>query len=53
MTKLYTVKEIAEYLNIHRETVRVWRINGMPCIKIGRNVRFDINEVNKWLRGNK
>lgn len=50
MEKLLTVKEIAEYLRLSRETVlRKARKGEMPAIKIGRRFRFVKEQIDDWL----
>ena len=45
-----TTKELCEYLKISRHTVLVWtKEKGMPFRKIGRNWRFKISEIEKWM----
>ena len=47
------MKEVCTYLGISRDTVMNW-INkeGMPAHKKGRLWRFDINEVDEWMKTN-
>lgn len=47
--KLWTVVEIAEYLRVEPRTVYVWvREKGMPTRKAGDELRFDLDEVERW-----
>lgn len=50
-TKWLTLIEICEYLKVSRETVLNW-INkkNMPAHKVGRLWRFDISEVDEWIK---
>ncbi len=50
-SNLLTVKEVAEYLNIHEQTVydRV-KEGAIPHIRIGGSVRFDLEEVIEFHR---
>ena len=43
--------ELAEKLNISVPMVDKLMREGMPRIKIGKSVRFDYDEVVKWLKG--
>lgn len=45
--KLYTTKELAEYLNVHVATVRNWENTGkiVPIKKPGEYKKFDIEKV--------
>lgn len=51
--KWISMKEVCEYLHISRDTVISW-INkeGMPAHKKGRLWRFDVNEVDEWMKTN-
>ena len=50
MTKLFSPQELSEVLNISTETVYAWTSQKrIPYIKMGRLVRFNMDEVNKWL----
>jgi excisionase family DNA binding protein len=46
----FTEKELCEWLRVSRSKVMSLRKEGMPFIKIGKSVRFDKEEVEKWLR---
>lgn len=50
-SKWLTLIEICEYLKVSRETVLNW-INkkNMPAHKVGRLWRFDIAEVDEWIK---
>ena len=49
---LWTVEDVAVYLRLNPETVRVMARRGeLPCVKVGRRVwRFKISEVKEWLK---
>lgn len=51
--KWLSMNEICEYLHISRDTVKNW-INkeGMPAHQKGRLWRFDVNEVDEWMKNN-
>jgi excisionase family DNA binding protein len=50
MTKLLSPQELSVALNISIETVYAWTSQKrIPYIKMGRLVRFNADEVNKWL----
>lgn len=42
-------KEVAEYLKVHPNTVDRMVKKGMPALKFGGVVRFDLDAVIKWL----
>ena len=48
---LMSSKEIAPYLGItHPKTVERWvREKGVPCVRVGRNLRFRLGDVLRWL----
>lgn len=50
-SKWMTIVEIAEYLKVSRETILNW-INkkNMPAHKAGKLWRFDMNEVDDWIK---
>ena len=52
MEKRYLgIKEMAEYIGIHEGTLRVWTCHKkIPYVKIGRLVKFDLREIENWLK---
>lgn len=50
-SKWFTLVEICDYLKVSRETVLNW-INrkNMPAHKAGRLWRFDVTEVDEWIK---
>lgn len=47
---LWTVNDVAFYLNINPETVRVMvRKGALPARKIGRQIRFQMEDVKDWV----
>ncbi len=50
--QLLTPDEVAEILRVARKTVVVMaRDERIPCIRIGRFVRFDAAEIDRWIDG--
>ena len=48
--QLLTADDVAEMLQIARKTVVVMaREQRIPCIRIGRFVRFDPAEIDRWI----
>jgi excisionase family DNA binding protein len=48
--RIITVAEIAEYLNVHRNTI--YRLVGkgqIPSFRIGIDYRFDRDVIDKWM----
>ena len=52
---LLSVKEVAELLQVSVRTIYDWRYQGLgpPAIMIGRLVRFEPNEIDRWLASQK
>jgi len=48
--RLLDAKEIAERLGVPESWVRESARSGaMPCVRLGRYIRFDLGDVEKWL----
>jgi excisionase family DNA binding protein len=51
---LLTPEEVAAMLRVARKTVVVMaRENKLPCIRIGRFVRFDRQQIARWIDDNR
>jgi len=47
----YSLEEIAEHLGVSKDTVHRWiRNREMPAHKVGRLWKFDVAEVNDWVK---
>jgi excisionase family DNA binding protein len=46
-------KELVEYLKVHSNTVYRYIKDGMPCYRIGKDYRFELEEVKEWLKNRK
>ncbi len=47
-------EDVAEILNVSRKTVVVMaREARIPCIRVGRLIRFDPNEISRWIGKNR
>ncbi len=49
---LLTPEQTAEKLTVRTDTLAVWRCTGrykLPFLKVGRNVRYRLSDVNAWL----
>ena len=54
MKKLISIKELSEHLGIPVESIYSWTaMKVIPFYKIGRLVRFDEAEIDKWLEQKK
>ena len=50
MERLYTIDQLAEYLQVKKSTIRDWCHTGfVPFVKVGRLVRFREGDILKWL----
>lgn len=52
MKKYITTKELAKMLQVAEITIFRWRQRGLPHIKVGRSIRYDFDEVMKWIEKN-
>lgn len=43
-------QQACEYLGITNNTLDSWIKKGLPAIRIGKTVRFDKTEINRWLQ---
>ena len=50
--KWYSMDEVAEHLGISRDTLLQHVKKGLPAYKFGGKWRFDINEVDQWIKEN-
>ena len=49
-----SLDEITRHLGVSRDTVYRWIENkGMPAHKLGRLWKFQVSEVNEWVRAGK
>lgn len=51
--KFLTIEDVSEMLQVTRTTVYNLKKQGMPFIKLGKNIRFDQEEVVDWVRSNR
>jgi hypothetical protein len=49
--KLYSIQDLADFLQISATTAQKYKNEGLPCIQYGRKVVFDADEVLSWLKG--
>ncbi len=51
--KWLSMKELCDYLHVSRDTVKKWITKEkMPAHQKGRLWRFDVNEVDEWMKNN-
>ena len=49
--ELLNSAQVAEWLNVKESTIRKWTHYGfIPHVKLGRCVRFQESEIEKWLQ---
>ena len=49
-----SVDEIAEHLGIKKDTVYKWvKTRQMPVHKVGRLLKFQVKEIDQWVRDGK
>jgi len=51
--KFLTIEEVAEMLQVTRTTIYNLKKKGLPFIKLGKNIRFEQDEVVEWIKGNR
>ena len=51
MEPLWTTRQLAEFLNVTKETIDIWRYrgDGPPYLKLSRQVRYQPSAVYAWL----
>jgi len=50
----HSLEEMAEYLGVSQDTIHCWiRTKNMPAHKVGRLWKFDVSEVNVWVKSGK
>lgn len=50
MKQLYTNKDLQEFFQVGRHTLLNWREKGLPFVKIGGTIRYDLDEVKGWVK---
>lgn len=50
LKRLLTQEQVMERLQISRVTLWRLRKQGLPVVQVGRAIRFDAQEVSKWLK---
>ena len=51
--KFLTIDDVSEMLQVTRSTVYNLKKRGLPYIKLGKNIRFDQQEVIEWVKANR
>ncbi|MGE0821734.1 MAG: excisionase family DNA-binding protein [Candidatus Binatia bacterium] len=50
MQNLLTAVELKDTLKVSLPAIRKWTREGMPCLRFGRLVRFDLEAVLAWMK---
>jgi excisionase family DNA binding protein len=50
--KFLTIEDVADMLQVTRTTVYNLKKKGLPFIKIGKNIRFNQEDVINWVMDN-
>jgi excisionase family DNA binding protein len=49
--RLLDLEQVAQFLGVSKQTVYSWvQQDRIPVVRIDRRLRFDIVEIDKWLR---
>lgn len=50
-----SIEELSEYLGISTVTIRFWIRSGkdIPAVRIGRQWRFRISDIDEWIKSGK
>ena len=48
--KFLTIEQVAEMLQVTRATIYNLQKKGLPFIKLGKNVRYDQEDVINWVK---
>lgn len=52
--QLLTVRDVAKLLQVHEKTIYAWVSRGeLPCVRVGKCLRFDPSAVSRWLQARK
>jgi excisionase family DNA binding protein len=50
----FTIDEVADHLKVHKDTIRSWiKKKDFPAHKIGKQWRFRLSEIDKWVESGK
>jgi phage terminase Nu1 subunit (DNA packaging protein) len=45
-----TTQDLQNKYKVGRATIDKWRKLGMPCIRLGRTIRYDLSQVEQWVK---
>jgi len=46
---ILTMQELIKHFKVSRQTVYLWRDEGMPYLQLNKMVRYDLEDVMNWL----
>ena len=52
MPVLLTSEQLCDFLSVSRTTLFRFRKNGLPFIRIGRSLRYRLDDIELWLSQN-
>jgi len=48
--QIVTIKELSEFLKVKPKTLYQWaELKQIPCLKLNGSLRFDLNDIQKWV----
>jgi excisionase family DNA binding protein len=54
LSRLLTLEQLSQFLQLHERTIRrLVAGRRMPCVRLGRTIRFDPADVARWLAARK
>lgn len=53
MSILFTEHELSKILKVSSVTLYRLRLSGMPCFRVGGQLRYDLDAVLEWLQSEK
>lgn len=53
MPTLFTEHELSKFLKVSSVTLYRLRLSGMPCLRVGGQLRYDLDAVLEWLQSEK
>ena len=52
--ELWKAADVAAYLRVHpKDVYELTALRGLPCLRIGRRLRFDPGDVLRWVEARK
>jgi phage terminase Nu1 subunit (DNA packaging protein) len=50
--RLLSKPALASLLGVEERTIKTWRSKGLPGHRVGREVMYDVREVERWVERN-